>query len=877
MYRKVDIIKQSQNKVRTGFDFFLLNLFFEAKRWIHANPTLYEKSKLYRKYFVKEGIEGQLDDFFKMITSKSSKFTILKGKRGSGKTSFLNYCLNERTRDLNSKPYNLTWVRIDCTKIFKNELEFNSSLNFEKYLYGQLLFVYFRYMGKDGTCRTRIVPHNKDNDPDFSCSEDEVENIREVESYDSVFAKVELKKKIKDNIELEKEYEIAQNMSCDAPHYNNTTHGKPFDCFNLGKKLFSLVSHQLILIIDGIDNISYDSKLKDDVWRDLEIFLKSMQNQPIFKIVLSLRDENHKYFANKLPSLLKKDIEAHGINNHIINEIQTVPFKKIMKRFNQKILDEELETYTAEHYHRFLVQLTKLYKNYLIDLDTGINDNKTIEDFLKLNIEKIQNTKELENQLNREIFTINRKFIEYLNKCGKKVLDGIEKAVAFKLSEENKEDVSAFNLPKKIEKQPIKHYFIFADNYEYAIKESFSKMGIESPPSILKDFFNGDMREMIILSYKSYISYVLLMKKTYKYNDPDSLEKHIKQKFLNVMHPIFINGNRFAICRSDVMFHPPYRNINVINLFNVVDVSQRFVSPLYLFYMLDYMKTSKTVDAVIEKLKLYEHRDYVERCINNYLEFGYINADETDDKLSYVLSAKGKHILNYSLNDMVTLHTYLFGALMDERLHKFIEKQTTTEFKSYNIFNESKFPSTMLINLSILYYMLYIERGNLNAIGILSKDFDIEFITPKVRLAFREYFKSNNYLYNNLKSLFFNVQDIITPKGDIYKNTLLHQNISQFVREKILDYSDYIELFTNVQTRVVLMKELSKEERYLFLSRYLGVSDSGSLLDDTAYHEFVFETASDLKREERKKELLGINPQQYIDSLKEKLKSLGLD
>lgn len=111
--------------------------------WIHANPSnddvVNDANEKYIENSQRIDFMNNLEDY---IVNDSVRLVLLEGKRGSGKTFLQNYFLNIHMPKIN----NTTWFRVDITKIYNYNSENASKyVDFEQYLWAQIVFVFFRY------------------------------------------------------------------------------------------------------------------------------------------------------------------------------------------------------------------------------------------------------------------------------------------------------------------------------------------------------------------------------------------------------------------------------------------------------------------------------------------------------------------------------------------------------------------------------------------------------------------------------------------------------------------------------------------------------------------------------------------------------------
>ncbi len=77
-----------------------------------------------------------------LVDNNQSKYCVISGKRGKGKTNALNHFLNVETRNLSNKD-NLVWFNIDMAQVYK--ICPLNKIDIAYYLYSQIVYVFFKY------------------------------------------------------------------------------------------------------------------------------------------------------------------------------------------------------------------------------------------------------------------------------------------------------------------------------------------------------------------------------------------------------------------------------------------------------------------------------------------------------------------------------------------------------------------------------------------------------------------------------------------------------------------------------------------------------------------------------------------------------------
>lgn len=906
MYKKVDIIKKYDNKQQTNFDHFLLKIFFEDNRWIHANPTLYQSghSSVHDRYktFYSENkqVEVNLASFYRFVTNDGEnigKFVSIKGKRGSGKTSFINYFFNKHTRHLNKgnnkdfgyshKP--LTWVRIDATKVYKYNMNHNVPIDFDTYLYAQLLFVFFRYGQKD---KSDIYFPEKVNGGSGCRNSGSFSTT----SHDSVLASFseEFQQIIKTDDLLQEQYEEVEKMTASSKvsQFSNGLEGKPFQYSKLGKVLFELVKDNLIVVIDGIDNIHYDSILKESAWKYLEDFLENFgtlnKNSRItgasaYKVVLSMRDENLSYFANKLPHLNLHEAEEQEIINHVLNINSAVSFSDVLDKFHSYVAYEQTEeVYTEADYHTFLKNFLTLYKQEMLQLfdDRRIDIDKEVGDSIKRFLkEKLTDElldgglKEIEKVLEDSHFFLADSLIHKLKICGYEMGDQIKNAILFKFKRENEYRKRAKDpsLRKRVINQPLTHYFTFVSHFNDVIHDGFSKKSgyTFTSKNMLEHFFNGDMREMMIVSYKTYSAFVDFMLNEdprMKENTYNSFEVYLEERYWIVMASLFKNGNLYYADRRDVKFYAPYRNVNIVNPLNICYFKESVLESSYYVYILAYLREgSRSIKDVADFFKLSDKKEIVRKVLNNYLEYGYIEYVEVDSVLLYRATTKGKAILHYSFRDIPVLQSYIFDGLIESSLEELFKRPIKGEYAS-----------SLQFNMVLLYYMLEVEKGNLLARGIQINDLDVDIITTEAKDDFLGYFETNPYLFKNIHNYIGEMKDGLLSKENPRYEKSFADNLIEFVRERLLGYADYETWYEDKKKYEIFKNNLTLQEKYVYVKEFLGFESEKIIVNDMRCHNFIFDTVDFDRSQDRIDSLKSIDTVKYFKLTKDNVLGIAV-
>ncbi len=255
MYKTIDILKIDKNNIIFNGNtlnsdflekfsnlksrFIALKNTYQSLQWIHANPSNSEVvSKSKEKYIPTNDRKKFIEDLNKYIVDNNVKLIFIEGKRGSGKTFMQNYFLNTQIKNIKRT----TWFRVDVTKIYDYNIKNHAKpIDFKTYLLAQIVFVFFRYR-KSHTDKKDGVTYG----------------------VDPVFSKINDDFFIGTNMN-DKEKEAFIRAIEQAPH-GNTINGKPlfhkYTTIIAQNILKSINKHenQIVLFIDGIDNVSLADK-----------------------------------------------------------------------------------------------------------------------------------------------------------------------------------------------------------------------------------------------------------------------------------------------------------------------------------------------------------------------------------------------------------------------------------------------------------------------------------------------------------------------------------------------------------------------------------------------------------------------------------------
>jgi len=361
----------------------MLNTFITSTMgWIHCNPSKQDTIDLANEAFVfpdnqrkdidrkdikREDLDilntkSGMNYFFNYLINKNNdgNMVFIVGKKGIGKTYTQNYFLNTRTKDLLA--HNITWFRIDLTKVLNYQKRYSKKLPLIQYLYTQIVYVYFRY-GLDGNVNLKnrlllklkklrwITYYKKLTLKDYQyqyCEFDKKFNQDTVLSkikYSQVINKAKILY-MQDDFFLKLEKIKKQSLK----YYTrkdglNKPYGDKDIVYAIAKSIIDSLyenNDSFLLFIDGIDNVDYNIDENLNNWID-EIYqgdiLEILQSS---KIVLTSRPETLDYISARL------NIKKYANSPNIVNikfKLDLVSEKKVFKNICIPIIEKKFNDY----------------------------------------------------------------------------------------------------------------------------------------------------------------------------------------------------------------------------------------------------------------------------------------------------------------------------------------------------------------------------------------------------------------------------------------------------------------------------------------------------------------------------------------------------
>jgi len=220
-----------------------------------SNASLFKDNNILSDLYDKKEAIYNFDEIFFLNSD-----VVLLGVRGVGKTSFVNYWLNKRTKFLESN--RITWFRVDITKVIKtfdenilNDDEFFSMMyNYSKI---HLVYVLLNYSGKFSEIGSENISHlfkyivdEMANSGDFitSCSAIKDNYMAFIHKLDDV-----------ERSDISEIY-IRSLLTSGKRNYILIEHFKKI--YDLFKNIISKRGIDVTILIDGIDNLSWNRESK---------------------------------------------------------------------------------------------------------------------------------------------------------------------------------------------------------------------------------------------------------------------------------------------------------------------------------------------------------------------------------------------------------------------------------------------------------------------------------------------------------------------------------------------------------------------------------------------------------------------------------------
>ncbi len=703
--------RNKKDLIKTGFVFSLL---LRELTWLHTNPSIYCVEKFENipdLYFVKDEETSlrNIETIKRSLKEGNSKIVFIRGKKGSGKTFSLGYFLNKETRNLNKQ--GITWFRIDATKIYELYYTYpnifnmlaNKKILLESYLYSQIFFVFSRYHNMDSVLKS----------VDFN-------EIIEESAKD---AALKLKKPVE---ELKEVFIELKNKAGNAPKFDNSLKGKPWielyseDYFVLLKifsqKLLSFLKKrkkQVVLFLDGIDNVDYDLEHLEYVLEEVYNLLwgNKIELQNYFsKIILLSRPEIYEKILSNVKA------QPYSIE---VRDLKPVPIEKILLHISSLFDKKKIEKLSEE-----------VFK--------GLNLEKIINTFINL-VERFIETsfKEDLNDLN---LSLKERILEELSINDKEAIKAIKAGYIIILILSLMEDYKFQKFLKNLE--AFKKYFsnsfreklkeiskFLKEKYQYNL---FDK-GELTDSYIWSEIFRDNIRDIFLSLLYSYFyieAYINQRKfpyssiesyfEAYDFNDKKDIQDEVKNRRLKIiLEAVFKFGKKYAPWNSDKAYIPPYSSFPFLNFFNPSYINVSDISPFYSLIIIDKLLEIKKNNLIILKEELLPNvignedlnlKNKLERKIlSPLMEFGYIFIT-ADNRIT--LTSKGIFAFCSFLTDINVMTSNIFYGLFNDKISEKVFSSKSPPFKLYSEISK-KYLSSLLYNLHTLLAYLYEETREL--------------------------------------------------------------------------------------------------------------------------------------------------------------------
>jgi DNA-binding MarR family transcriptional regulator len=225
-----------------------------------------------------------------------------------------------------------------------------------------------------------------------------------------------------------------------------------------------------------------------------------------------------------------------------------------------------------------------------------------------------------------------------------------------------------------------------------------------------------------------------------------SIKDYISGRKIQITQSLFSNGNKYQTDKYDIRFYPPYRNINTINLLNIMNEKRQEVPPLVIIYLLVYLSKMEVTAVHLHDLFADEKisQTYIDQALQELLEFGYIKVSYNvdDETLFYTATQKGRHFIHFSFTDIDAIQASIYGGLHPNRYTPY-----------YRVYTEYNYASQVLFNM-LLFWQEMAEQEEL--LSDLKERLEITFdmITPAAKETYRKLLEKafpEHYIYTDIE------------------------------------------------------------------------------------------------------------------------------
>jgi len=817
-------IGNDKNKKDLRAAFFIFSLLLLELTWLHTNPSIYSE-KIFEDipdlYFAKD--EKTSLENIKIIedavkNTGVSKIIFIRGKKGSGKTFSLGYFLNKKTRDLNNQ--GITWFRIDATKIYELRYKYPTVFNIlaskgillESYLYSQIFFVLSRYHNTDS-----VLKGINFNEILKEISEEKAIPIEELRE---IFIKL-------------------TNEAINAPNFNNSLNGKPWiklckeESFDFLKS-FSLksLSHlkkqgkQVVLFLDGIDNVDYDLK-------HFELVLNEIRDL-LWGDKIELQDYFSKIIVFSRPEIYEKitfDVKAqsYGIE---VRDLKTIPIEEILFHISSLFDKRRMEKLSEKIFKNW--NLKEIIDKFIKSVDEFIDtffeescENKKWNDLNFLFRERILEQLSIEN--NDDIKKIKAGYIIILILALMRYYRFQEFSKDFKTYKDY--FVSSF-------KKKLKEISKFLEEkYEYKF---FNDKEL-TDSYVWSKVFSSNIRDIFLSLFHSYF-YIKAYLNARKFPYPDvesyfeaydfnnnQIQGEVKSRRLKIiLEATFKFGKKYAPWISEKIYVPPYSSFPFLNFFNPSYVGRSDISPFYSLVIIDSLlkaikdgfsiSKDELLSRVVsnENLNLNLKKELESKILSPLVEFGYLSIKENS---KIILTPKGIFAFGSFFTDINIMTSNIFYGLFDNKIFHEIFSLKNLEIPPFKLYPEiwQGYLSTTLYNLYVLFAYLYEETWKLKWFEQFKKLINNSYIK-------RMFFEFEKFLALNERERAFYELSL-----NRLKDTINDGEILEFLQE--IFYENEKEEKENIiatlsEAMPIVLKELIDLEWKKYLNKELDTNKS---------------------------------------------------